>query len=231
MLTVIIDIESVINDVDKCVAYIGDKMAEILYDVVGIYQQEWVNIGSGRDCYDRVLYTYNLTQVNDRYYSDVNRVDIVAYWVSVYRHAYHYGNGYDISNLNDIDEFLQLAERCLLLNRMTIAGISTRVQTRWAEIDRLQEISLNYGIAVAKVQARHSFTAAVKHAKTSDQTAYTTPKILAILADITQGYAIQLIVAGTIPATKNKGSWAIDVLAALTWLQGRDDCYDWILRL
>ena len=200
----------------------GNWLGEIMFDLIGIWNQEWIKIETGIDGLRQAMYGY--------VYSSTHKVDILEIWVSVFRNSYRYAEG-DNCSFDDIEHFLILAERYLLLSRMSFGYLSIKGTDRITELERLkEEINLNYGTAVLKVQSRLMFERGVGYAKSGGKSTIP-PKILAILADTTVGYIFQLINSKKIKAEKVKGNWNIDVLSALEWLKGRKNCPEWIKRL
>lgn len=228
----IIDITQVDNDVNKFAEKIGEQLGEIMYDLVGMFNQEWVNLSGSRDVLDRVLYGFNLSPVDGKFAfeMDNNKINIYEHWRYIFKHNYIFANGESIQNKANITEFLLLSQRYLLLLRANPYYTAKVGSDVWSELDKLDEISLNYSTAVAKVHARYSFTTAVANAKIGHPS-IVNARTIATIADVSQAYIFTLIAKNIILAEKNKNNWLIDTMSALNWLQNRKKCQDWVKRL
>jgi len=74
---------------------VGNWLGEIMFDLIGIWNQEWIKIETGIDGLRQAMYGYSST----------HKVDILEIWVSVFSNSYRYAEG-DNCSFDDIEHFL-----------------------------------------------------------------------------------------------------------------------------
>lgn len=233
----VLDREAAEEDAQKYISRCGELIRKILYAfAVGPKRYILENIASmtGEDILVRFFYGFGLAPIQDTYFSEVEgflHVDILELIKHTFIQGYQYAAGKDIPVIQ-VEGFIKLSNIFTELTAGLEGYIYMQKSGRLIEDNILELISDRYAHAVALVKARSFFSTSVVFAKQIDPNSKgITPRILYTLAGVTNGYIMQLIREGKLPAEKRDGLWYISTLDALTWLKNRDNCPDWVKKL
>lgn len=233
----VLDKKAAEEDSQKYISKSGDMMRDLVYDITAAQRDfvwETLDHMPGDVVFFRIFYGFGLAPLKNSYYEDspikINLAESIKY---TFRCGYDYAAGGDINTqIDQIEAFLKLSYIYNQITAATQGYIYMAKPGRMVEDTILETISPRYAHAVALATARSQFTTSVFYAKKIDSSSTgVKPRVLYTLAGVTNGYIMQLIREGKLPAEKRDGLWNISTLHALTWLQNRDNCPDWVKKL